>query len=84
MGFDERYYMYCEDIDLCYRLKLKKIKLVYLPQFKAIHLAMHENRKILSKAFRWHVSNAIYFIIKKSIFKSFDSYSNSVKTIFRG
>lgn len=84
MGFDERYFMYCEDIDFCYRLKLFGVKLIYLPQFRAVHLAMHGNRKLLSKAFRWHVTNALYFIYKKAIYKDYASFSSSVKTIFRG
>ncbi|PBT88604.1 rhamnosyltransferase, partial [Escherichia coli] len=33
-GFDEKYYMYCEDIDLCFRAKKNGSQLVYLPSFK--------------------------------------------------
>ena len=35
--FDEDYYMYAEDIDLCFRIKKAGYKIVYLPQVKIIH-----------------------------------------------
>jgi len=35
--FDPRYFMYGEDIDLCYRLKLGGWKVFYLPSAGAIH-----------------------------------------------
>jgi len=35
--FDPRYYMYGEDIDLCYRLKLGGWKVFYLPAATAVH-----------------------------------------------
>lgn len=35
--FDPRYYMYGEDIDLCYRLKLGGWKVFYLPVATAVH-----------------------------------------------
>ncbi|MEN2732503.1 galactosyltransferase-related protein [Escherichia coli] len=30
-GFDQKYFMYCEDIDLCMRLKLSGVDLYYTP-----------------------------------------------------
>jgi len=35
--FDPRYFMYGEDLDLCYRLKLGGWKIFYLPSASAIH-----------------------------------------------
>lgn len=35
--FDEDYFMYAEDIDLCFRIKRAGYKIVYLPQVKIIH-----------------------------------------------
>lgn len=35
--FDERYFMYFEDVDLCRRIKEEKRKVIYLPQAIAIH-----------------------------------------------
>ncbi|OBU23509.1 glycosyltransferase family 2 protein [Photobacterium aquimaris] len=64
-GFDESYFMYCEDIDICFRSYKKKVPLIYLPQFKAIHLAKHNNRKILSKHFYWHVRSVLYYLLAK-------------------
>ncbi|WP_375790565.1 galactosyltransferase-related protein, partial [Escherichia coli] len=32
-GFDQKYFMYCEDIDLCMRLKLSGVDLYYTPHF---------------------------------------------------
>jgi GT2 family glycosyltransferase len=37
--FDPRYYMYGEDVDLCYRLKLGGWKVFYLPTASAVHHA---------------------------------------------
>jgi len=36
-GFDESYFFYGEDLDLCFRIKQKDWKIVYYPKVKAIH-----------------------------------------------
>lgn len=66
-GFDEGYFMYCEDIDLCYRAALLQESMIYYPEFKAVHYAAHANRTMLSKHFFWHVKSVIRFLIKKNM-----------------
>ena len=36
-GFDERYFFYGEDLDLCYRIKQAGFKIVFYPKVKATH-----------------------------------------------
>lgn len=64
-GFDESYFMYCEDIDICFRSKVKGFPIKFYPDLKAVHLAHHNNRKILSKHFLWHVKSAFRFLFTK-------------------
>ncbi|MDO7085032.1 glycosyltransferase family 2 protein [Pseudocolwellia sp. AS88] len=64
-GFDEGYFMYCEDIDICYRSKLLDEPLIFYPQIKILHLAEHANRTILSKHFYWHLSSVVRFLLSK-------------------
>ncbi len=71
-GFDENYFMYCEDVDLCYRAANAGISLIYLPQFIAVHYAHHDNRKFLSKPFFWHLKSVIRFLIKKTVNNKFN------------
>lgn len=65
-GFDERYFMYCEDVDICYRSRNLGFPVTYYPSVKATHLAKHENRKILSKHFYWHLFSAARFLLTKA------------------
>lgn len=64
-GFDEKYFMYCEDIDICYRSFQLQIPVMYHPDIKALHLAKHANRAILSKHFYWHLRSALRFLLTK-------------------
>lgn len=64
-GFDEGYFMYCEDIDICFRSHCMGVSPFYFPQIKALHLAKHNNKKILSKHFLWHVCSIFRFFISK-------------------
>ena len=61
-GFDEKYYMYYEDADICRRGAALGEKTYYLPQVTAIHRASRKSRSLLSKHLRWHVSSAIRFL----------------------
>ncbi|MCS5449771.1 glycosyltransferase family 2 protein [Enterobacter huaxiensis] len=62
-GFDENYFMYCEDIDICLRANyMHNCKLMYLPEIHALHLAAHENRKLFSKHFIWHVKSMFRYL----------------------
>jgi len=36
-GWDEDFFLYGEDVDLCYRVKAAGHQIMYLPQFKALH-----------------------------------------------
>lgn len=62
-GFDSKYFMYCEDIDICWRAqKLYSQKLTFLPNIKAIHFAQHANRSFISKHFIWHVKSMLRYL----------------------
>ena len=37
-GFDERYFMYYEEVDLCRRLKAQGLDVRYWPELKAVHI----------------------------------------------
>tara|TARA_R110002033_G_C3882539_1_gene238114 strand:- start:247 stop:1023 length:777 start_codon:yes stop_codon:yes gene_type:complete len=64
-GFDENYFMYCEDIDICYRSHLIGERVTYFPEIKALHLAKHANRELLSKHFYWHLTSVLRFLFTK-------------------
>ena len=52
-GFDERYFMYCEDVDLCWRAQLAGYSLA-----KAGATVMHRTRRRTLKSWehlQWHV-----------------------------
>ncbi|NQS90544.1 glycosyltransferase family 2 protein [Patescibacteria group bacterium] len=36
-GFDEDFFLYGEDVDICYRIKQAGWKIMYLPQWKCLH-----------------------------------------------
>lgn len=62
-GFDEGYFMYCEDIDICYRASKLGINISYLGNIKAVHLAQHLNRNFMSKSFIWHIKSIIRYLL---------------------
>lgn len=68
-GFDTKYFMYCEDIDICYRLKRKGIDLYFYPEIKAVHQAQFKNRSLFTRHFFWHVKSAIIFSGKKFFYE---------------
>jgi N-acetylglucosaminyl-diphospho-decaprenol L-rhamnosyltransferase len=65
-GFDEKYFMYCEDLDICYRSASQyNTEVLYCPNIKAIHLAQHANRSLFSMHFIWHVTSICRYFNKR-------------------
>lgn len=61
-GFDKKYFMYYEDVDLCYRLNQQGVKLKFLKNIKAVHKGEYKNRSIFSKHFRWYLGSLFKFL----------------------
>ena len=59
-GFDERYFLYCEDVDLCARLRLAGYEVLWDPRVSVIHQAQRHSHRRLSHL-RWHVVSLIRF-----------------------
>ncbi|OEE90369.1 glycosyltransferase family 2 protein [Vibrio crassostreae] len=64
-GFDENYFMYCEDTDICFRSHLLSERIQLFTDIEAIHLAERANRVIFSKHFYWHLKSAFRFLLVK-------------------
>lgn len=61
-GFDERYFLYYEDVNLCGRLRLRGYQVVLHPGCQVVHHAQrssHRNRQY----FRWHLSSMTRFFL---------------------
>lgn len=56
-GFDERYFMYCEDVDFCLRLQLEGFSLQRAP-VSAVHLASRASRR-LGRHLAWHLASLL-------------------------
>ena len=71
-GFDPKYYLYCEDIDICWRAKvLLNEPTLYLPNIKAVHKGHRDSHSLFSHYFRWHVSSAMKFSSRFLLWKWF-------------
>jgi GT2 family glycosyltransferase len=59
---DEDYFMYSEELDLCYRIKLKRWKLVWVPEAQVIHYGGQSTKQTAQKMFiELYRSKVLYF-----------------------
>lgn len=65
-GFDPSYFMYFEDVDICYRSRKYYQQAVhYYPHLKAIHIAAHKNRNIASRHANWFFQSFFKFLVRR-------------------
>lgn len=61
-GFDERYFLYWEDADLCRRLRLRGWHVRYVPAATATHHVGHSSRTAKAASLRaFHASARLYY-----------------------
>lgn len=60
-GFDDRYFMYMEDADVCRRLKLNGWATLLQPRTSVIHDAQRASRRSF-RHLRWHLASAFRFL----------------------
>jgi GT2 family glycosyltransferase len=61
-GFDERYFLYYEDVDICRRLGAAGASVIYEPGAEVIHDARRASRRELRRAVH-HLSSAVRFLV---------------------
>lgn len=84
-GFDEDYFLYGEDVDLCYRLKQKEFKNIYYGKVSFLHFKGQSSKKDIKalesfyksmeifykKHYKKHYCLLIYWLVKLGIFLKF-------------
>lgn len=61
-GFDERYFLYYEDVDICARLRLLGHEVVLCPQAKVTHYAQRSSHRSF-KYLCWHLRSLARFFL---------------------
>lgn len=74
-GFDERYFLYLEDADLCSRLRMAGFKIILDPRVSVIHNARRASHKNW-KYFWWHMQSSIRFFSSRVYWSTWISQFN--------
>jgi N-acetylglucosaminyl-diphospho-decaprenol L-rhamnosyltransferase len=64
-GFDESYFLYYEDVDVCRRLRLRGFDIRLVPSVDAVHDARRDSRRNL-RHMRWHVASMIQYFLRST------------------
>lgn len=67
-GFDERYFLYYEDVDLCARLTLQEYKVALCPTAQVVHYAQRSSHRKL-KYLKWHLTSMMRFFCSRPFLK---------------
>lgn len=62
--FDERFFLYYDEIDLCYRLKRAGGRLVFVPDISVVHHSNRSSRQIPAQTHRWRLQSHVRFFRK--------------------
>ena len=68
-GFDERYFLYYEDVDICCRARLAGFDIVVTPAVRVIHEARRESHRNL-RYLKWHLASLARFFLSPVFFAS--------------
>jgi GT2 family glycosyltransferase len=71
-GFDEEFFMYGEDLDLCYRIKKKGYRVVYYADAQMTHLKGQSGLHTKSKEVIYHFYNAMILFYKKHYIRQYN------------
>jgi hypothetical protein len=63
-GFDERYFLYYEDVDICRRLRSRGQRVVYDPAVSVIHDARRASRRN-PRLMRIHAASALRYLLSR-------------------
>ena len=63
-GFDEYYFAYCEEVDLCFRLRQKGYKIFYVGESLVYHWGAVTSNQNLPKKIYLNHRNHLYFFLK--------------------
>lgn len=64
-GFDERYFLYYEDVDICTRLWKEGLRVVACPSTSVVHDARRASHRDMQHM-RWHVASMLRYLWKYS------------------
>ncbi len=62
-GFDDNFFMYCEDLDLCRRIGMAGFKTMYYPEVEIVHIHKKESYKN-AMMLKTHIKSAILYFNK--------------------
>jgi GT2 family glycosyltransferase len=65
-NFDEDFFLYMEEVDLCQRLKQARYKIFYLPEAKMIHYAGGSSRKDWERSQRDFLQSTVLYFRKRT------------------
>lgn len=60
-GFDERFFMYMEDVDICRRIRDQDLQVMFQPLTTVVHDARRQNRRS-ARHMRWHVRSLLRYL----------------------
>jgi N-acetylglucosaminyl-diphospho-decaprenol L-rhamnosyltransferase len=62
-GFDERYFMYCEDADICTRLWMRGGSVVAVPEALVVHPAQRASHRNVRHLY-WHLASMTRYLLR--------------------
>jgi len=62
-GFDESYFLYYEDVDICWRAHQLGLKIVFCPEVSVVHHAQRASRHNFHHM-RWHLTSMLRYLCK--------------------